>query len=168
MFRRITPQKHARIIQELLEEEVHVEPQLSTSRLPPESVFASSINSPLHEEPDYKALYFELFEKKSELTERIKELEERQLKREKEFEKLTSEHIALDQIVHKILSKNQIDLLSKAKKKVRWTRDEIATAFTLRYLSVRAYLFVRNKMLIPQPGIVRESYNLFVFVFYNF
>jgi hypothetical protein len=39
-----------------------------------------------------------------------------------------------------VLIQNQIDLLSKKKKRVNWTREEIAVAFTLRYYSKKCYL----------------------------
>jgi hypothetical protein len=38
-----------------------------------------------------------------------------------------------------VLTQNQIDLLSKKKKRVNWTREEIAVAFTLRYYSKKCY-----------------------------
>lgn len=52
----------------------------------------------------------------------------------------------------KIFSSNQLDLIMKKKKRVRWTRDEIAKAFTLRYFSKRAYVFVNHELQYPLPG----------------
>lgn len=51
-----------------------------------------------------------------------------------------------------IFSSNQLDLIMKKKKRVRWTRDEIAKAFTLRYFSKRAYVFVNHDLQYPLPG----------------
>ncbi|XP_056647325.1 uncharacterized protein LOC130451987 [Diorhabda sublineata] len=38
-------------------------------------------------------------------------------------------------------------------KKLFWTREEIATAFTLRYYSKKSYLFLRNKLHYSLPGL---------------
>lgn len=51
-----------------------------------------------------------------------------------------------------IFTKNQLDLMMKKKKKVHWTKDEISNAFTLRYFSKRAYIYVKNKLNYPLPG----------------
>lgn len=51
------------------------------------------------------------------------------------------------------LSPNQIDILLKKKTKARWNSDEISKAFTLRYFSKRAYIYVRQSLKYPLPGI---------------
>ena len=51
------------------------------------------------------------------------------------------------------LTPNQIDILTKKKTKARWTNDEISRAFTLRYFSVRVYIYVRDTLKYPLPGI---------------
>ncbi|KAF0726526.1 Uncharacterized protein FWK35_00018311, partial [Aphis craccivora] len=43
-------------------------------------------------------------------------------------------------------------ILKQKKKRVRWTRDDVAKAFTLRYLSKRAYGYVKNELHYPLPG----------------
>lgn len=58
----------------------------------------------------------------------------------------------MEALLRKILTSNQIKLLSGEKKQIRWTNDEIAKAITLRYLSRRGFLHVKNEMNIPQPG----------------
>jgi len=40
----------------------------------------------------------------------------------------------------------------KKKKKVHWSRDEISKAFTIRYLSKRANVYVKNELNYPLPG----------------
>ncbi|KAL4118928.1 hypothetical protein QTP88_011806 [Uroleucon formosanum] len=50
-------------------------------------------------------------------------------------------------------SQNQLDLMMKKKKKVHWSRDEIFKAFTLRYFSKRAYIYVKNELNYPLLGI---------------
>lgn len=55
-------------------------------------------------------------------------------------------------LVSSVFSQNQLNLILKKKKRVRWTRDEVAKAFTLRYLSKRAYIYVKNELLYPLPG----------------
>ncbi|KAF0682161.1 Transposable element P transposase, partial [Aphis craccivora] len=52
-----------------------------------------------------------------------------------------------------IFSQNQINIILKKKKKVNWTSNEISQAFTLRYLGVRGYKFVRQNMNFPLPGL---------------
>lgn len=55
-------------------------------------------------------------------------------------------------LVFPIFSKNQLDIILKKKKRVNWSTDEIAKAFTLRYFSKRAYLYVRHELHHPLPG----------------
>ncbi|XP_035206866.1 uncharacterized protein LOC118181783 [Stegodyphus dumicola] len=52
-----------------------------------------------------------------------------------------------------IFTENQIKILTGKQKYVHWTNDEISNAFTLRYLSRKAYIFVRNKLQYPLPGV---------------
>lgn len=56
-------------------------------------------------------------------------------------------------LVSTVLTKNQLDLILKKKKKVVWTTEEISNAFALRCLSQRAYLYVRNTLKYPLPGL---------------
>lgn len=46
-------------------------------------------------------------------------------------------------LVSPVFTQNQLNLILKKKKRVCWTRDEVAKAFTLRYLSKRAYIYVK-------------------------
>jgi len=52
-----------------------------------------------------------------------------------------------------IFSQNQINIILKKNRKVKWTSNEISQAFTLRYLGVRGYKFVRQNMNFPLPGL---------------
>jgi len=56
-------------------------------------------------------------------------------------------------LVSNVLTKNQLDLILKKKKKVIWSTDEISKSFALRCLSQRAYLYVRNSLNYPLPGL---------------
>jgi len=56
-----------------------------------------------------------------------------------------------------VFSQNQLDLMMKKKKKVHWSRDEISKAFTLRYFSKRAYIYVKNELNYPLPGKIYFS-----------
>lgn len=56
-------------------------------------------------------------------------------------------------ILSKILTKNQIAIILNKKKKVKWTADEIGTAFTLRYFSKKSYVYLRSKLNYPLPGL---------------
>ncbi|XP_058815510.1 uncharacterized protein LOC131679016 [Topomyia yanbarensis] len=53
--------------------------------------------------------------------------------------------------LQKIFTVNQTDLILGEKKKVVWTAEEIALAFSLRYHSQPAYSIVRSEMKIPLP-----------------
>lgn len=59
----------------------------------------------------------------------------------------------IQQILCKVFSKSQLDLLTKKKKKVQWSSDDISKAFALRYLSKRCYLYVRNTLHYPLPHV---------------
>jgi Transposase protein len=56
-------------------------------------------------------------------------------------------------LLKSILTENRIDLLLRKKRRVNWTSDEISSAFTLRYYSQKAYLYVKNKLKYPLPGL---------------
>ena len=45
---------------------------------------------------------------------------------------------------------------------MHWSRDEIAKAFTLRYFSKRAYLYVKDELHYPLPGKKHFLFNIFV------
>lgn len=51
-----------------------------------------------------------------------------------------------------VFSQNQSNLLQNSKKHVCWTKDQLMKAFTLRYLSFRAYVFVKDHLQYPLPG----------------
>jgi len=51
-----------------------------------------------------------------------------------------------------IFSKNQLDLIMKKKQRVHWSKDEISKAFSLRYFSKRAYVYVKDELKYPLPG----------------
>jgi len=51
-----------------------------------------------------------------------------------------------------IFTANQLNLIMRKKKRVHWTRAEISKAFTLRYFSKRAYVYVKNELHYPLPG----------------
>jgi hypothetical protein len=52
-----------------------------------------------------------------------------------------------------VLTQNQIDLLSKKKRRVNWTTEEIPVAFTLRYYSKKCYRYLRSKLHNPLPAL---------------
>lgn len=57
------------------------------------------------------------------------------------------------EILSEFFTPNQVDILLKKKSKARWTADEISKAFTLRYFSKRAYIYMRQTLKYPLPGI---------------
>lgn len=52
-----------------------------------------------------------------------------------------------------VLTANQVDIALKKKKKARWTQDELSKGFTLRYFSKRAYVYMRQTLKYPLPGL---------------
>lgn len=65
------------------------------------------------------------------------------------------------EIVSSVFSQNRLNLMQKKKKHVCWTRDHMAKAFTLRYISKRAYVYVKDELHYPLPG--KDYYQYFVF-----
>lgn len=59
---------------------------------------------------------------------------------------------AVEEALGKHFSDNEIKLFTGQQKKVHWTTEEISKAFTLRYLSKRAYIYVRRTLKYPLPG----------------
>lgn len=51
------------------------------------------------------------------------------------------------------LTANQVEIALKKKCRARWTQEELSRAFTLRYFSKRAYVYLRNTLHYPLPGI---------------
>jgi hypothetical protein len=47
----------------------------------------------------------------------------------------------------------RMDLLLKRRKRVNWTSEEAASAFTLQYYSKKSYLYVKNTLQFPLPGL---------------
>ncbi|KAE9535838.1 hypothetical protein AGLY_007739 [Aphis glycines] len=56
-------------------------------------------------------------------------------------------------LVSSVLTRNQLDLILKKKKRVRWSREEVSKAFTLRYFSKKAYKYVKDELHYPLPGL---------------
>ena len=51
------------------------------------------------------------------------------------------------------LTPNQVDIILQKKSKARWTAEELSKAFTLRYFSKRCYIYLRQKLHYPLPGL---------------
>jgi len=67
-------------------------------------------------------------------------------------------------LVSSVLTQNQLDLILKKKKRVHWSREEVSKAFTLGYLSKKAYKYVKDELHYPLPG-KNTSYLLFYIIF---
>jgi Transposase protein len=52
-----------------------------------------------------------------------------------------------------VLTSNQIDLITKRRKQVKWTKQELETGFTLRFFGISQYNFLRNQMKLPLPSM---------------
>lgn len=62
-------------------------------------------------------------------------------------------HQSIQNIFSGILSKNQLNMILRKQKRVVWSTDDISTAFTIRYFSKRCYVYLREKLKYPLPGI---------------
>ena len=69
-----------------------------------------------------------------------------------EVDKLSKEINSLKSSLDKFLSKNQIKLLSGAKR-VNWNHEDYTKAFSLRYLSQKAYVHLRDEIGYPLPSL---------------
>ncbi|KAG5888938.1 hypothetical protein JTB14_012197 [Gonioctena quinquepunctata] len=103
-------------------------------------------NKHLKESLIQKELYCSTLEKlKVEIEENFKVFQESSITK-KEF------NAKIKEVMSKTLTANQVDIILDVKKRVRWNRNELSKAFTLRYLSKKAYLFMRNENF-PLPHI---------------
>lgn len=57
------------------------------------------------------------------------------------------------QIMQPILTPVQIEKIIYRKKQVVWKNEDLCRAFTLRYLGKRSYIYFRNELKLPLPGI---------------
>ncbi|XP_046387212.1 uncharacterized protein LOC124156610 [Ischnura elegans] len=65
------------------------------------------------------------------------------------------------EVLSKIFTDGQISLLLSDKKQVKcWTSEEIGRAFSIRYLSKRCYIHLRNQMKFPLPVFIASCFVL--------
>lgn len=57
------------------------------------------------------------------------------------------------EVLGKLFSKTQINCLLSGKKQSKWQREDICKAVTLRAVSRKCYLYLRNKVGFPLPGL---------------
>ena len=67
-------------------------------------------------------------------------------------EQASQTHI-LNESLKIVFSQTQLQLITKKKKRVIWSTEDISKAFTLRYLSKRCYIYLRNKLNCPLPHV---------------
>lgn len=79
-----------------------------------------------------------------------------QLRKEKAKSKVL--HTRVREALSTAFTESQIKFLVQKQKKIHWDNDSISIAFTLRYLSNRAYVFLRNKLHYPLPGLLPVVY----------
>lgn len=65
----------------------------------------------------------------------------------------TKFHNKVKNVLASVLTPNQLDIIFKKKNRAKWTPEEYSTALTIRYLSRRCYLFLKNKLNYPLPGL---------------
>jgi hypothetical protein len=117
-------------------------------------------NSMLQEQVKfYKAANEKLLNLNANVSNNMKECEQKRMQLQLELGEYTKTMYQKKELISKVkelvsplLSSNQIDLLTNHKKQVRWTREEISSAFSLRYLSLRSYKHLRKNMNFPLPS----------------
>ena len=90
-----------------------------------------------------------LMKSKKDINKLVKKIE----RIEKEFISPKGFIAKMKETLKTVLSSNQIDIITKKKKRVFWTKDEIASAFLLRYFGKRGYMCIKNDFKIPLPSI---------------
>ncbi|KAI5704495.1 hypothetical protein M8J75_006003 [Diaphorina citri] len=97
----------------------------------------------------------------------MKQLNKLEIENEKLHEKINQANLTIENLktsnalvegkmidaLSPCLSPNQIQILTKKKNRARWTSDELSKAFTLRYLSQKAYAYLRGTLKYPLPGL---------------
>lgn len=63
------------------------------------------------------------------------------------------DNIKFREVISKVLTRNQLDLITNNKKKVTWTSQELSNAFTIRYFSKCCYIYLRKTLKYSLPGI---------------
>ncbi|XP_050499959.1 uncharacterized protein LOC126880212 [Diabrotica virgifera virgifera] len=113
------------------------------------------------EEDILKRKYEELLKENKKLKEKLEENEQDlyttrtrivELNKRIKEKDIDSEKNILKRLGH-MFSKNEIEIILKKKTRACWTTEEISKAFTIRYFSRRCYLYLRNTLKYPLPGI---------------
>lgn len=90
-------------------------------------------------------------ENKTLLLEQYKqELNYEQRSQEKKIKSNTETKMKM--LLSQCFTDSQIDILINKKKSVHWNDEDISRAFTLRYYSKRAYIYLRQKLHYPLPS----------------
>lgn len=63
------------------------------------------------------------------------------------------EVLNMTEVLFPMLTKNQIHIMTKQKKRVNWTCDEISTGFAMSFFSRRGYSYLTHKLQYPLPSI---------------
>lgn len=87
-------------------------------------------------------------------------LRKRLYKLERQISACSVDHLDREQFVShlktvlkSLLTENQLDVILGRKKRPQWTANEISTAFAIRYLSKRCYVYLRNQLHFPLPSL---------------
>lgn len=83
----------------------------------------------------------------------IEKLKQEALQLRRKCENVSASAKFLHNTLNTTFSKAQVELLCGKKKKVFWSNDDIAKAFTLRYLGKRSYTFLRSNLKFPLPHL---------------
>ncbi|XP_050100630.1 THAP domain-containing protein 6-like [Anopheles aquasalis] len=87
------------------------------------------------------------------LKDKLKKMEKELKNKDKKKYDSTQIMDVLKEKIKCTLSSNQVDLILKKRKRVKWTPEEISAALTLRYFSKRAYAYLAVDLNYPLPSL---------------
>lgn len=117
------------------------------------SVIEDKYEKLLNEHQKLKIKYKHLSEFKRDQKNRIISLNKKINSLSQKFGEHTSQTHLLEEALKSIFSETQLSLIKKKRKKVIWGTEDISKAFTIRYLSKRCYIYLRNKLHYPLPHV---------------
>lgn len=69
------------------------------------------------------------------------------------YAKISNEHKKVCDAMDKVFTVSQKKVLIDKHKKVKWDRKIMSAAFALKYLSSNSYLYLKNNLMYPLPGL---------------
>lgn len=156
--RRMAVKRHNAIIKDVLEAHLQECKEISRVNI---DLFDVPSTSKESDEDILKRKYDELVVENLKLKEKLEENEGELFNAKMKITELSKinkdkdidiEKNILDLFQH-IFTKNELEIILKKKQRACWSTEEISKAFTIRYFSKRCYIYLRNTLKYPLPGI---------------